>query len=799
MFLMNFVTILMVSVAGWSFDPGMLGLQMACRDKEKCSDEHKKVLDKVQLSCELELQAQNCEGLAKENPEWAPLMRRCDYQSMCAEQSDYMANKSKACLRGYKNAMIDLGISIKDMSLSLADFVDSSWESFKTNQKQRNEFVKECNKSVSCKRDLVKDDHRYNNMTDDQLDKYTAAFLYVESRDMASYKSSLDRVRPKPYVPLSERPQPEILELSKEQENKLASLANAIGSKVKEQYSRYSCYTPTAKEELECYAIGTVIDPTLLAGYFVKGARAAHAVHGLSKVKTAGTELRAGEVAADAGAVQRLAVRENFVKKYVSYSPTTPQQNASWIATAEKGVNSKTKFLDVENSQMKALNDTLKNKNLVTSVTNYQKELLFKKIEDLEKEFPGLKIEKYSDFKSSRFAFSGDVPADLDARLAKIFKETNDEMTAYLKKENIIRQTDASEQWFRAGVGNSADQANLAARFSRQQQTNELQGYAGKELQASMSAKVSSIESQRQVLQKELSQTSVFNGSTLDQDAFDIVRKGAGDVPKINQELKARYGLSELSTGSTEKIIKYSKEVDEFSPGIYIAKREFASLDEAVNGGVSADIIGLGSANLRGTAEALAKSSTLEKSLVESRAAEKLVTENFKKQKAVFEETIVKAAPGKLKTVCSGDDCVAVATAKLSTAEKSKIVGELAKTEYAGKYRLAFVSDGVKDAQSRTMLTTHGEGVEKVLRKELGTVMEPRKLKGLTFATDMQTTELNRGPVKLLIGEANGVKLSTSERKLIQEKFNQALKNLNGSLQKQGKTGAYTDADLGGW
>ena len=64
-----------------------------------------------------------------------------------------------------------------------------------------------------------------------------------------------------------------------------------------------------------------------------------------------------------------------------------------------------TVFFDVENSQLKLLNDTLKEKNFVTSLTNYHKELTFKKMQELVKKNPGLQMDMYSDFKSSRFAF----------------------------------------------------------------------------------------------------------------------------------------------------------------------------------------------------------------------------------------------------------------------------------------------------------------------------------------------------------------------------------------------------------
>ncbi|MNL14473.1 hypothetical protein D3C87_1354110 [compost metagenome] len=312
-----------------------------------------------------------------------------------------------------------------------------------------------------------------------------------------------------------------------------------------------------------------------------------------------------------------------------------------------------------------------------------------------------------------------------------------------------------------------------------------------------MNAKISNIEFQRQTLSRDLAETSVIREGTLDEDAFDIVRKAGGDNGKIKEGLKNRFGLSEISDATVDRIRNYSREVDEFSPGIFIENREFASLDGAVNGGLSADMIGLGAANQRGTAEALAKSKNLEGALLEARNSEKIVTREFAIQKRTFEKTLNETLPSKVQTVCSGDDCVGLLTGRISKADKNKIVSQLAKTRFSGKYRLAFIGDNVRDPLARNALATNGESIEKNLRSSLSKVIEPRKLKGLTFAADMQTSQLGRGPVDLIIGTAPGVTLSAAEKKLIQEKFKGALIDLNNTLGKDGPKGAYTPASSG--
>jgi hypothetical protein len=804
-----FLALIFWASQAWALDFESLSTSMYCARAEACLPQESTFMAHLQLSCELETQSLKCADLEKENPDIAGKLRKCDEASICRELKEYTFEKNQACMRGYKNALFDMAVDIKDMAFSLAGLVEQTWEQTKADQKQRREFLQQCEISIVCKRDLVKDDQRYNKLSDHDLESYTATFLFTEAQELKAYKSSLARSRIPPYVPISERAKDDT-QLSAEQAVKRNDLAKIIKEKIKKEYNKYQCFNPIAQEELECYVMGNIIDPTMVAGYFLKGARAASLARKAALLEKGGVEVREGTAVGKA-INARAASREAFIGKYVSYSPTSSEQNARWIALAEKGPNSKMKFLDVENSQMKSLNDTLKNKNLVTSLTNYHKDLLFKHIDELEKEFPGLKIEKYSDFKSSRFAFAGEIPKDIEKRMQDIFKKTNDEFSDYLKSQDIVRATDPTESWFRAGWGGSADQANLSARYSRTQTDNVLQNFDSGELQTGLNAKISNIESQRQTLSKDLANTSVMREGTLDEDAFDIVRKGNGDLAKIREGLKDRFALSEISDATVDRITKYSREVDEFSPGIFIENREFASLDSAVHGGLSADMIGLGAANQRGTAEALARSSSLEttakgissssleRALVEARDSEKIVTREFLQQKRVFEKTLNETLPRKVETVCSGDDCVGVLTGRISKAEKNKVVTELAKTRFAGKYRLAFIGDNVKDPLARNALATNGESIEKNLRTSLRRIIEPRKLKGLTFAADMQTSQLGRGPVDLIIGTAPGVTLTKAEKKLIEENFKGALIDLNNSLGKDGPKGAYTPVSLGGW
>ncbi|HWU44050.1 MAG TPA: hypothetical protein VN132_11450, partial [Bdellovibrio sp.] len=407
------------------------------------------------------------------NPEAKPLLKRCDFKSQCEENAAYLLAEEIACVRGYKNALIDSGVALKDMAVSIGQFVEKNWENLKQNVRLHENFIRQCDQSLACKRDLIKDDSRFNKISDEELQKISASFLYVQSRDMRAYTSSLARAS-------SDSLRKNGMSLAEEQHSKLQDMMNIAKEKMQEEYKKYSCYTSLAKTEMSCYAFGNVVDPTLVFGAAFKGARLAAATGKLAEAAKAEEAVRTGDsiVAKVSQVRNRFLTREVLTKEFLSYSPTTVAENERWIALAEKGVDPHLRYLDVENSQLKSLNDVLKDKNLVTSLTNYHKKLLFDKIESLKKDFPNLNIEQYSDYKSSRFVFGGDIPKELEQKLQQIFKETNQEFSDYLKSEHILRDSDLSNDWFRAGLGQSAEQANVAARYSRQEVQNEVQNYS---------------------------------------------------------------------------------------------------------------------------------------------------------------------------------------------------------------------------------------------------------------------------------------------------------------------------------
>src|SRR5262249_31013709 len=144
--------------------------------------------------------------------------------------------------------------------------------------------------------------------------------------------------------------------------------------------------------------------------------------------------------------------------------------------------------------------------------------------------------------------------------------------------------------------------------------------------------------------------------------------------------------VKDFTANEARQLQSYSKAIDELQPPILIAKRESMNLDEAAQGGATADFLGMGSANLRATAEGVAGKSSAETAIVGVREGEKRVTKEFQKRMEAFKKKVGGA-------VCSGDDCEMAKA--MTVQEKAKLMQNLANDPKTKKVRMAFFQEGV--------------------------------------------------------------------------------------------------------
>lgn len=499
------------------------------------------------------------------------------------------------------------------------------------------------------------------------------------------------------------------------------------------------------------------------------------------------------------------SARPALFDTHLNFNPTTASDNALWIARAKS--SSDGLFFDVENAALKRLNDSLGDKNLVTALTNLHKDILFKKIDALKRKYPNLDILKYSDFKSSRFSFGGEIPPSLKNELTQIFEEANDEFAKRVaaRTDISIPDSETPSKWFNAGVGANADQAGLAARHARQTPRGGSQILHMDNVREQVQTSMRSIEEQRQKVTSFMP-AKLLEGSGQTQipstEVFEVLRKAKDAEPEeLAQLLRTRFDTN-LTPAQAEELLDYSKNVDQFSPGIWIEERVVANLDEAVHGGFSVDFKGMGARNVSQVARDLAASGDdVDLAIRTIREGEGVVTKQFDDAKEGFQNLVSETLNDlkiPVKTQCSGDDCVSIPTAVLPDVAKEKMMAAIARTENPSGYRLSFIPPNIV-AKERSVVAVHGELVEKKVRKNLtgfgDEMIPPALLDKVTFALDMPS-HLGRGDVRLLVRPADGVELTSEQRRLIQENLAPAVNKVNKEIAEE--TGESVNYSAGG-
>ncbi len=500
---------------------------------------------------------------------------------------------------------------------------------------------------------------------------------------------------------------------------------------------------------------------------------------------------------------------KSHLSALLDYKATGPLQNKKWIELAKGANQREALFFDVENAVMKKLNDGLGDKNLVTSLTNLHKAMLQKEVEQWLKKYPELDIALYSDFKSLRFVLAGDLPAELKRKLksefASLTRKVNDQFKEKLSllKGDIPETMPAADTWFKGGIGDSADQAGLAARKSRE--TRDTAAVDIDQLRGRIQVELGGIEGLRTKLGKSLP------GELLDReygipnlDVIEFIRKKGGlhdSNPKAFREAFAQRFNHELNAQQASDLVDYLKQVDQFSPGLWMQERVVANLDRAEFGGFSADFKGMGAKNLQQVAIDLAKNpNSLDETLSTLRKGEAVVTESFDQNKNWYRDVVTKTLKEdgiKTTNMCSGDDCVSIPAQVLPDLTKQKIVRALAKHGAPDGQRLSFIPPGIQPGQ-RTLLAVHGELIEKQVRNQLtgfgSAQLPPDVLKKVAFAIDMPN-DVGKGAPKLMISTAADFTLEPAQKEAITKAYGDIMKRVNKDIAQE--TGVETLYDPG--
>ena len=499
---------------------------------------------------------------------------------------------------------------------------------------------------------------------------------------------------------------------------------------------------------------------------------------------------------------EKIGSKAEFISKYEDFVLTGPELNSRWIQNAR--ATNASLYLDIENSALKRLNDTIGDKSLVTSLTNAHKTIIATRINELLKKYPNIDIEVYSDFKSTRFAFvpkdiSSETKAQLSKELNSVYQEANSEFADMIKTMEGIPTTENIRGWFQAGIGETADEAGQASKRSRSvDRSGQIANF--QKVKFTIEEEVKSIKKYTERLNQNhplakvglIEKTKDKKSFVPTLEVFEVARKVSGPPSAqgeaLANELNRRFG-SKLSIQDGQELMSYIKNLDSLTPGLWIKERVNANLNDASLGGMSGDITGMGARNIRQVAfDILHTDKDSPSDIVKAtRAGEEKVTKTFDQIKTRFNQIVKDVLDERqieYSNACSGDDCVMIPSKELTAKDQIALVSKFASQENPSQYRLSIIPAGVKQSD-RTNLAVHGELVEKHLRKILTGVGDGKinhsKLKNLTIATKMPT-QIKQGKVDLIIGVKEELQFTPREQVLIQKALKESIEKVNNEL-----------------
>lgn len=723
---------------------------------------HKQQWELASIGCRAEHEALECERYR--NPETQFSIRNCSAQSLCEEEDQETWAVISGCFSGSADVVVDFTEAVADALMSAPGAVAGAYTS-----------AKDCLSDTTCR-----------NETGRRALAGLSPVLYwamygnpFESEDFEKAKKAA------------------------------ADLYEKGKQYLVDQGVKFECFNLKAKTEMICYGIFSVVAPGAAAKSLTKLPQLATLIRGATR----GPSVKLSEVADDGIDRRRRSTgtatpgvasvtRSQFVSSYLRKEFTTPAENSRWMLMAQRTTpDGRTKFFDVENSVMKELNDITNDKDFVTAITNRHKEILTTEMQALESKIPGLELVPYSDFKSVRYAVrmkdGSPLPDDIDAALNRVFVKSNERFANYLKSTRLVRDGDHPEKWFKAGIGETADQANLASRYARSVTGEQARRFTDSDLIENMNTTLKASELYRNETLNVLRGTNLLQripGTSTQiptKEVFEVVRKTDSNEA-LARTLNTRFG-TQVTSEQASKIREYASLVDEFSPGIHVASRRVASLEDSVHGGLNIDFAGMGAFNSEGTARALASSKNIEQALVNARTQERLVTERFlgRVQRVQTDIQDILSKNGvSAEVIQSGDDLVVKPSKPISESVRREIAQRLATYDNPSGVRISSVPAGVTTPSVRAQMGTHGESIEKLLREKLQTQIPQSQLSDVLFMVDLERLPTGSASARLIMGQKKA--LSAAQQRKIQESFREALQEFNEDISQEGISIRYT-------
>lgn len=243
--------------------------QDKCRDFAKTPEPLRTAI----TSCELIAKSDFCQDLVKREPEFSGSLRRCKPADFCADHMTQEIDSVSACGQGFLEGTGEVFQGVIDTFAN------------------ENQAIALCNTSIRCKRELVEGIPKFQNMSDESLHKFSAAALKVEMQNHVYIMTTQARQNVR-WKSLSERAEEgerhSQLASRKAQAEKVfnASVVTAVKEWLEKKGLRLQCLDARTRAEMICWGLAYIVDPTIVAGAALKGARFAKYVSGgMGKVR----------------------------------------------------------------------------------------------------------------------------------------------------------------------------------------------------------------------------------------------------------------------------------------------------------------------------------------------------------------------------------------------------------------------------------------------------------------------------------------------------------------------------------
>ncbi len=258
--------------------------------------------------CEMQVKSPICTELGKD-PEFTEHLRKCDASSFCEDQTQMEMIAVGGCKDGF---LYGTG--------EVFDMVQVAFEKWKAqaNQRQetRTEFIKICDQSVACKRELVSDIPKFQKMPEATLNKYSTSALWVERQNFDYIQA-----KQKQHSSTTDRSAYQKAEYSESLGKSLAdtkALMTAANEMLNKRKEELACLDVETRSMMLCWGAAYIVDPFLITKGAKAGARGAKLFAKWIAPETAPklTSLAAAKAtgAATRGSVSTQEARELFQK-----------------------------------------------------------------------------------------------------------------------------------------------------------------------------------------------------------------------------------------------------------------------------------------------------------------------------------------------------------------------------------------------------------------------------------------------------------------------------------------------------